>query len=112
MQSRIKDSQPRIHDISDTEDKERELESWFWHMSANESKLESENDEVDEDIFDLEDDLPMTKEAIASQGKLKEIHWNKEGKNKLRGAYGKGSILSLRRQKLATQKLEKEVSNT
>ena len=111
-QSRIKDSQPRTHDTSDTEDTEGEPGSWFWHMSANESESESEDGEVDEDIFDLEDDQPMTKEAVASQGEPKEIRWNKEGENKLRGAYGKGSISSLRRQKLATQKLEKEASNT
>lgn len=54
----------------------------------------------------------MTKEAVASQGAPKEIHWNKESGNKLRGVYGKGSISSLRRKKLATQKLEKEASNT
>ncbi len=80
-------------------------------MSANESESESEDGEVDEDVFDLEDDQPMTKEAVTSQGASKKIFWNKEGENKLRGASGKGSISSLRRQKL-TQKLEKEASNT
>lgn len=53
----------------------------------------------------------MTKEAVASQGAPKEIHWNKEGGNKLIGVYGKGSMSSLRRKKLASQKLEKEASN-
>lgn len=53
----------------------------------------------------------MTKEAVAAQGAPKAIHWNKEGGNKLREVYGKGSISSLRRKKLATQKLEKEASN-
>lgn len=63
-------------------------------------------------VSDLEDDQPMTKEAVASQGVPKEIHWNEEGENKLRAVYGKGSISPLRRKKLATQKLEKEASNT
>lgn len=54
----------------------------------------------------------MTKEAVASQSKPKEICWNKKSENKLRKTYGKASILSLKRQKLATQKLEKEASNT
>lgn len=89
---------------SDTEDKEGEAASWYWHMSANESESESEEGELDEEESDLEVDQPKTKEAVPSQCQSKEIRWNKEGEDKLRGAYGKGSISSLRRQKLATQK--------
>lgn len=73
-QSRIKDSQPRSHDRSDTEDTKEEPGSWFWHISANKSESETEDSEVDEDVFDLEDNQPMTKEAVASQGKPKKIY--------------------------------------
>ena len=66
-------------------------------MNTNESEWESEDHEVDEDILDLEDDQLITKEAVVSQGELEEICWNKEGENKLRGTYRKGSISSLRR---------------
>lgn len=107
----IEDNQLHIDDTSDTEGIEEEP-SWFWHMSANESESESEDGEMDETISDLEDDQPMTKEAVASQGAPKTIQWNKEGENKLRGMYGRGSISTLRRKKLATQNLEKEASNT
>lgn len=96
-QSRIKDDQLRTHDTSDAEDTEGEPGSWFWHMSANESESDSEDGELNVDLFGHEVDQPMTKEAIHSQGVPKESHWNKEGENNLRGAYVKGSILSLRK---------------
>lgn len=73
VQSRIKDNQPRSHDTSDTEDNKGEPESWFWHMSANKSESKTKDSEVDENIFDLENDQPMTKKGVASQGKPKEI---------------------------------------
>lgn len=91
-QSRIKDNQLRTHDTSDTEDTEGESGSWFWHISANESESESEDGEVDEDVFDLEDDQPMTKKPVASQGAPKQIRWNNEGENKLRGRMEKGQF--------------------
>lgn len=81
-------------------------------MSSNKSKLVSEDGEVDENIFNLKDNQPMIKKAVVSRGKPKKICWNKESKNKQRETYRKRSILSLRKQKLATQKWEKKVSNT
>lgn len=83
------------------EDIKRKPKSWFQHISANKSELKSEDSEVDENIFDFEDDQPITKEAVASQGKPKEICQNKKGENKLKKVYRKGSILSLKKQKLA-----------
>ena len=50
--------------------------------------------------------------AVPLQPVTKEISWNKEGENKLRGIYGTGSVSSARRQKLAAEKLEKEASKT
>lgn len=43
---------------------------------------------------------------------VKEISWNKKRENKLKDIYRKESILSVRRQKLAAKKLEKEASKT
>lgn len=51
-----------------------------------------------------------TKEAVPLQAVSREICWNKEGENKLRGIYRKGLISSARRQKLVVKELEKEVS--
>lgn len=66
MQSYIKNSKPRTQDTSDTENTKEEPGSCFWHMSTNKLESESKDDEVDQDIFDLEDDQPMTKEIVAS----------------------------------------------
>ena len=50
--------------------------------------------------------------VVPLQPVTKEICWNREGENKLRGIYGMGSVLSARRQKLTAEKLEKEPSKT
>lgn len=63
------------------------LRSWFWHMSANKSESKSKDGKLDEDVFDFGVHQPITKEIVSSQGAPKEIHWNGEGKNKLRQAY-------------------------
>ena len=52
--------------------------------------------------------MPRTEEAVTIQSCPREIIWNQEGENKLRGSYGKGSILTLRRRKKSAQELEKE----
>lgn len=46
------------------EDKKEESKSCFWHISANESELESKDGEVDKNIFDHENNQPITKEAV------------------------------------------------
>ena len=87
----------RTIDTSDSEDSE--AGTWFWHMSANESESESdEGGQSDEDEPDFE---PRTEAAVPLQPVSKEICWNKEGENNLRGIYGKRSVSSARRQKLA-----------
>lgn len=79
-------------------------------MSANEFESESdERQQLNEEKPDFESKI---KAAIPLQSVTKEICWNKEGENKLRGIYRRGSISSARRQKLATEKLKKEVSKT
>ena len=58
-------------------------------MSANESKTESEDGELDEGGSNVEVDQDKTKELVTSQGPTKEIYWNKKGENKLRGVIWK-----------------------
>lgn len=91
-------------DSNDSDDSnDSKSATWFWNMSANKSESESdEGGQLDED----EPDFESRTEAA------KEISWNKEGENKLRGIYGGGSVSSARRQKLAAKKLEKEASKT
>ena len=80
-------------------------------MSANKSESKSEDVESDEES-DFEVDQPKTKVTVLFQEPSKGICWNKKGKDKLRGACRKGWISLLRRQKVATQRLEKERLNT
>lgn len=42
-------------------------------MSANKSKSEFKDGEIDKNILDFEDDQSMTKDAVVSQSKLKKI---------------------------------------
>ena len=79
-------------------------------MSANES--ESELDKGGYLDMEKPDFESKTEVAVPFQPVTKEICWNKEGENKLRGIYGRGSVSSARRQKLAAEKLEKEASKT
>ena len=93
---------------ADTSDSE--TATWFWNMSANESESESdEGGQLDEDEPGFES---RTEAAVPLQPVTKEECWNKEGENKLRGIYGRGSVSSARRQKLAAKKLEKESFKT
>lgn len=50
--------------------------------------------------------------AVSFQPVIKKICWNKKRKNKLKDRYRKGSILSAKKQKLAIEKLEKEIFKT
>ena len=104
-------NKPLRTDTSDSDDlNNSESGTWFWNMSANESEHESDEvGQVDEEEPDIES---RTEVAVPLQPVTKEICWNKEGENKLRGIYGRGSVSSARRQKLAVEKLEKEASKT
>lgn len=90
-----KSAQPKIDDDKlstvDTSDMEDESETWFWHESANEtnSDTEEEGDDVAESDLDLEE--PRIKQAVNPDVCKTEIKWNKEGEDRLRGGYGKGS---------------------
>ena len=87
-----------------------EYTTLFSNMSANESESElDKGGQLDKEEPDFES---KTKAAILFQSVTKEICWNKEEENRLRDIYGRGSILSARRQKLATEKLKKKASKT
>ena len=64
---------------------------------------------LDEEEPDFESKAEV---AVFFQPVTKEICWNKEEENKLRDIYGRRSVLSTRRQKLAAEKLEKGASKT
>ena len=91
---------------TDTSDTEGESGTWFWNESANEDDSDTEEggeeeDKVDESESDLDIDEVKTK-----------IKWNKEGEDKLRGAYGNGSRSTSRRERKSTRELEKQASKT
>lgn len=79
-------------------------------MSANEfeSDLEKEK-QLDKNKPDFKS---RTKAAVFFQPITKEIYLNKKRENKLRNIYKRRSVLSARKQKLATKKLEKKASKT
>lgn len=102
---------------SDKDDLEEANGTWFWNLSANElcSDLEEEPQEkrqLDKSGLDVELEEPRSEEAVPLRNAVKEIRWNKEGENNLKGSYGKGSRSTNKRQKKATKELEKEVSKT
>lgn len=61
-------------------------------------------------------DVGMKKPRVGEVGPLrnavKEIKWDKEGENNLRGGYEKGSRSTNKRQKKAVKELEKKASKT
>lgn len=82
---------------TDTSDMEDESGTWFWNESANESNLDTEEGKKDdENKSDLEVEESRT---VNPEVLKKEIKWNKEGENKLRGIYGNGSRSSSKRQR-------------
>ena len=104
-------NKPFSTNISDSDNlNNSESATWFWNMSANDSESElDKKGQIDEEEPDIES---RTKVAVPLQPVTKEIYWNKEGENKLRGIYRRGSVSSARRQKLAAEKLEKKASKT
>ena len=84
-------------DTSDTKD---ELETWFWHESANETNLdtEEEGNNVAKSNLDLEE--PRIKQTVSPDVSKTEIRWNKKGADRLCGDHGKGSRrMQMRHQK-------------
>ncbi len=106
--------QPQLDDdkvnTSDTSDTESESGTLFWHESANERDSDSEEEEysdVEEPI--LEEDQPSHEGSTRLESQPKEVKWNKEKKDKLRGVYGKGVCDSNKTTK-STRELELEAS--
>ena len=88
-------NKPLRTDTSDLDDSDdSEAATWFWNMSANESESEFESDEGGQSDEDEQDFESRTEVAVPLQPVAKEICWNKEGENKLRGIYGRGSVSS------------------
>ena len=111
-----KSAQPKVDDDKlstvNTSDTEDESETWFWHESANEtnSDTEEEGDDVAESDLDLEE--PRIKQAVSPDVSKTEIRWNKEGEDRLRGGYGKGSRRTQMRHQKSARELRKEASKT
>lgn len=89
-----KSAQPRIDDdklsTDDTSDTEGESGIWFWNESADEIDSNSEEEgELDERYW--REEQPGTQHDVSCISSRIEIKWNKEGKQNLRGRYGKGS---------------------
>lgn len=112
-QLEIDDDKLSTTDTGDTED---ESGTWFWKGSANETGSEFEEggegdkgeEEGEDNESNTETEEPRTKRAIPEI----EINWNKEGEDKLRGAYGNGSTLTSKRIRKAALELEKQASKT
>lgn len=117
--------QPGINDqlcnvdtsTSDKDDLEEANGTWFWNFSANELRSDLEEEpqgkgQLDKSGLDVELEEPRSEEAVPLRNAVKEIWWNKERENNLKGSYGKGSRSTNKRQKKATKELEKEVSKT
>ena len=103
----MEDDKLSTTDTSDTED---ESGIWFWNESANESDSDTEEGEKeDENESDLEVEESRT---VSPEVLKKEIKWNKEGENKLRGVYGNGSRSSSKRQRKSARELEKEATKS
>lgn len=89
---------------SDTDDSEEANGIWFWNLSANELCSDPEEEpqgkrQLDEGGLDVELEEPRSEEAVPLRNAVKEIRWNKEGENNLKGSYGKGSMLTKKRQR-------------
>ena len=111
--SLVVNSQPEIEDdklsAADTSDTEDESETWFWNDSANESDSDTEEGE---DSDENESDLEVEESREVSPEVCKEIKWNKEGENKLRGVYGIGSKATSKRQRKSARELDEQAKQT
>lgn len=91
---------------TDTSDTEGESGTWFWNENANESDSDTEKGgEVENKVDESESDLDIDEVRT-------EIKRNKEGEDRLRGAYGDGSRSTSRRERKSTRELEKQASKT
>ncbi len=115
--SLLNSTQLKVNDTklstTDTSDTESNSEVWFWNESANETDSDSEEEgDGDEDESDIEIEVPRTEQTVSPVVCKKEVKWNKEGEDKLRGSYGKGSRSTQMRKQRSARKLEKEASKT
>ena len=106
----IEDDKLSTADTSDTSDTEGESGIWFWNESVNESGSDTvEGEEDNENESDLE--IEETR-AVSPEAPEKEIKWNKEGEDRLRGVYGIGSRSLSKRQRKSARELEEQASKT
>lgn len=113
-QSRIDDNELSTSDTgnagdtdADTEADRDEKGTWFWNKSASESESNSECS-GDSEERDLAPEESRTEQEAPSQKQPKEIKWNKQGEENLRGVYGQGSVATFYRKKKAAIKWEEE----
>ena len=95
---------------TDTSDTKAESGTWFWNESPNESDSDTEEgvdkgEEGKDNESNPEIEESRVERAVSPEI---EIRWNKEGENKLRGAYGNGSMSMLRRVRKSALDLEKQ----
>lgn len=82
--------------MADTSDVESDSEIWFWNESANETNSDSEEEENDGgNESDTEEEerktnLGQNKQLVVCTIFKKEVKWNREGEDRVRGNYGKG----------------------
>ena len=114
-QSRIDDNELSTSDTGNTGDTDVDTDAdtdeegtWFWNKSANESESDSECSGDSEEEGDLAPEGSRTEQEAPSQKQPKEIRWNKEGEENLRGVYGQGSVATFYRKKKAASKWEEE----
>ena len=111
-QPRIDDNElSTTDDTGDTDDTDADTDeegTWFWNQSANELESDSECDGYSDEEGDLGPEGSRTEEEAPPQKRPKEIKWNKEGEENLRGVYGQGSVATLYRKKKAMKKWEEE----
>lgn len=94
---------------SDTIDKEAKSGTFFSHEGDSASG-EGRHFNAEEPDFPREQ---LSIEGGAkSEGRPKEIKWNREAETKMQGKYGKGSRSTRRRQRKSARELESEASKT
>lgn len=92
---------------ADTTDTEGESGTWLWNESANETDSDTEEGENGNHEKDLEGNESKIEEAVSSEVHKVEIKWSREGQDKLRGGYGKGSKRTQMRHKKSARELRK-----
>ena len=115
--SLLNSTQLKVNDnklsTTDTSHTESDSEVWFWNESANETDSDSEEEgDGNEDESNTEIEEPRTEQAVSPVVCKKEVKWNKEGEDRLRGSYGKGSRSTQMRKQRFARELEKEASKT